>query len=39
MNSELAELLIEWHGQTPFSTDADWVFASPFYQRRQAILA
>jgi integrase len=30
MISELAELLKEWRKQTPYPTDDDWVFASPF---------
>jgi integrase len=30
MNPELAEILLIWRTQTPYPTDADWVFASPF---------
>lgn len=32
MSPELAELLKEWRTQTPYPTDDDWVFASPFTQ-------
>ena len=30
MNPELAELLLQWRGRTPYLTPTDWVFASPF---------
>ena len=30
MNPELAEILLTWRTQTPYPTDEDWVFASPF---------
>ena len=30
MNPELAEILRIWRTKTPYPTDSDWVFASPF---------
>jgi integrase len=30
MNAELAELLLQWRGRTPYPTATDWVFSSPF---------
>jgi integrase len=30
MAPELADLLIEWRGQTPYPSETSWVFASPF---------
>jgi integrase len=30
MNPELAEVLKQWRGETPYPCDDDWVFASPF---------
>jgi integrase len=30
MNPELATMLLDWRSQSPYPTDADWVFASPF---------
>ncbi len=29
LDSALAEVLVAWRGQTPYSRDEDWVFASP----------
>jgi integrase len=30
MAPELADLLIQWRGETPYPAENDWVFASPF---------
>jgi integrase len=30
MNPELADMLLDWRSHSPYPTDEDWVFASPF---------
>jgi hypothetical protein len=30
MNPVLAEMLLDWRSHSPYPTDEDWVFASPF---------
>lgn len=30
LSPELAELLLRWREETPYPSDADWIFASPF---------
>jgi integrase len=35
MNPDLAEALLVWRSQTPYSQNSDWVFASPYTQGKR----
>ncbi len=35
MNPELAEMLQDWRSHSPYPTDEDWVFASPFTEGKR----
>jgi integrase len=35
MNPELAEMLQDWRSHSPYPTDDDWVFASPFTEGKR----
>jgi integrase len=39
MIAELAEMLQQWRSVTPYPTDSDWVFASPYTQGKRSYWA